>query len=207
MPAQLDLQTGDVMVFGDNAVARGSYTVTPTGAAPMSGSYISYFTKTGGEWKIQGVLTNFSAPPPEGFPMAPETDEPEPPEEGTMKEFLAQYEQLYEAGDWAGLAGLYAEDAVAAFSNSQPFEGRAAIQSRFEQRFGSTKPQLELHDVGTVDLGDGWALDGGWYMLNAATPEGNITQGGTYLTVMRREADGTPRIVWQITNGQVQPAA
>jgi uncharacterized protein (TIGR02246 family) len=207
----LDLQTDDVMVFGDNAVARGSYSVnlSPAGADPvtLTGNYLTHFNRTDGAWKINGVATNFNALPPEGaVPEAPADDEPPPPDSGTMGDIVAAYTQMMSAGDWAGLANLYTEDAVASFSNAPQIEGRSAIQARFAERF--TGPAtIELHDVGTLDLGAGYAIDGGWFTLTAPTPEGNVTQGGTYLNLMQQQPDGSWKIHWSLSNGQPVPAA
>ncbi|HEX6308546.1 MAG TPA: nuclear transport factor 2 family protein [Longimicrobiales bacterium] len=206
----LTLETGDVMVFGDNAVARGSYTVnlTPPGAAPvaLSGSYITHFTRVDGAWKINGLASNYDTIPPAAAVPEPAVDEPPPPpEEGTMDDVVAAYTTLLAAGDWAGLANLYTDDAVVAFSNAPPLQGRSAVQARFAEQF--TGPaSIEVHDVGTLDLGGGFALDGGWYTLNATTSDGAISQSGAYLNLMRQQADGSWKIHWSVSNGQPTPA-
>jgi ketosteroid isomerase-like protein len=207
----LDLQNGELTLFGDRAVGRGTYAVnvTPPQGAPatINGSYLTYFVKANGEWKIHGVLTNFHAPPPEGTPLKEPEGEP-PPDEGTMKEFVASYMQAYNAGDWAAVANFYAEDAQVAFANIAPLSGKAAVQARFVERFGTNKPTLEVHDVGTVDLDATHKLDGGWYTLNALSPEGaRMTQSGTFLNLLEQQADGSWKIKWAVTNGNPRPAA
>lgn len=204
----LDLTTGDMMVFGDNAVARGGYSVivTPEGASAMTlaGNYLTYFQRVNGEWKIGGLMGNYNAPPPPGMPTPPQ-DEP-PPDNGTMADLNAALTQAFNAGDAAALAALFTEDAVVGFANRPISEGRAAIQTALGEMItpGAT---LELHDVGTMDLGDGWALDGGWYMLNATADTGAIHQGGIYLSLVRRAEDGTWKIHWSVVNGQPTPAS
>ena len=207
----LALETGDVLVFGDHAVARGAYNVslTPPGATALTlaGSYLTHFSKTADAWKINGVITNLNAPPPEGLPPADTGAMEPPPEDGTMKELGAQWSQHYAAGDWAALAGLYTEDAVVAFSEGPPLEGRAAIQARFTERSTPlTGRQIEIHDVGTLDLGGGWALDGGWFTVTATTSDGRMTQEGTYMHLLRQQPDGTWKIHWAVSNGHMQPA-
>ena len=117
----------DVMVLGGNAVARGTYdvTFTPPGATAitLAGSYLTHFEKAADAWKISGVITNLSAPPPEGLPAADTAEMEPPPDDGTMKELGAQWSRLYAAGDWAALAALYTEDAVVAFSEAPALEG------------------------------------------------------------------------------------
>lgn len=205
----LSLETGDVMVFGDHAVARGSYSVslTPEGAGALSlaGSYITHFVKADGQWKINGVLSNYDAAPPAGVPTAELTGDP-PPDEGTLAELATAYTQSMNAGDWAGVAALYTEDATVAFSNGPALQGRAAIQARLAETFTGGAPTIEIHDVGTVDVGDGYVVDGGWFTLNATTAEGAITQTGTYMSLARRDADGSWKIHWSVSNGQPKPA-
>jgi uncharacterized protein (TIGR02246 family) len=162
----LSIDVGDTMVFGDWAVARGAYgvDVTPEGAEAIStsGHYMTVFSRQQDAWKIAFLITNYDAVPPEGFPSVEGDAEP-PVEEGTMTDLVAAYVEHFNAGHASMVAGLYAEDAVSAFSNLPLAEGRAAIEATLGERLAMGSPQLTLHDVGTLDLGDGWAVDGGWY--------------------------------------------
>ena len=82
-----------------------------------------------------------------------------------------------------------------------------SIQARFVERFGSiTGQQIEIHDVGTLDLGGGWALDGGWFVVTATTPDGPMAQEGTYMNLVRQQPDGTWKIHWAVSNGHMRPA-
>jgi ketosteroid isomerase-like protein len=209
MSPTLSLNTAETMVFGDHAVARGEFTVnfTPQGGGPTSlaGNYLTYFTRVDGTWKIGGVISNYNAPPPEGTPRA-EPPAEAPPEDGTMKDLVAAYAQHYNLGHASVVAELYTDDAAAAFSNSPLAEGRAAIESALAERIANGSPQLTIHDVGTIDLADGWKLDGGWYEIVATPPEGRITRSGAYMMLVRRLDDGTWKIQWAVSNGQPTPA-
>jgi len=208
----LELTTIETMVVGDHAVATGAFdvTTTPEGApAPLSlsGNYLTYFTRADGQWKIGGVITNFDAPPPEGAVPPPPAEQGEPPaDQGAMAELVAAYTQAMGAGDWAAVANLYTEDAQVSFSEGPWLRGRAEIQARLAERFGASMPEIEIHDVGTVDVGDGWALDAGWYVLNVTTPEGPASQRGAYLSLARQQPDGSWKMHWAVTNGGAQPA-
>jgi uncharacterized protein (TIGR02246 family) len=208
----LTLTPGETMVFGDRAVAHGTYSVstTPPGAPAaltLAGSYLTNFLRTGAGWKIAGVISNMAAAPPEGFAMGDLSALPEPPENGTMQAFGATFSQHFAAGDWAALAGHYTEDAFVGFTEAPPIEGRAAIQARFQERFaGATEQQIEIHDVATLDLGDGWALDGGWFTVTIATPAGRMVQTGTYNNLLRAQPDGSWQIHWGLSNGHLKPA-
>ena len=210
----LGLETGDIMVFGDNGVSRGSYNVslTPPGAtAPISfaGNYLTLFKKDNGVWKINGAATNFNAPPPEGVYAAPDTTEAPPPDEGTMTALKDAFTAAVAAGDWTAVSNLYTDSAVVGYSEAPLVEGRAAILARYNQDFaGVTASSIEIHDVGTFDLGTGWALDGGWYIFNitAPAPTGKVTRSGTYLNLLQQQTDGSWKIHWSIVNGQARPA-
>lgn len=205
----LDLETDRTLFFGDHAVAHGRYSVSMGAAeAPvaLSGYFLTHFVRQGGSWRISGVVTNFDAVPPEGaVGEAPEVEAP--PDEGTLQEFTAAYAQAVEARDWDAIASMYTDDAVVAFSNNERVEGGAAVRSLFAERFGDVAPTMEIHDVGTLDLGEGHALDGGWYRWTAALPDGTIEQGGTYLSVVQQQPDGGWKIRWQVTNGLPRPVS
>lgn len=203
----LDLQTGDVMVFGDNAVGHGTWSVsaTPEGgeAMNMSGHYMTAFTRQGGEWKVMGVITNYNAPAPPD--MLVQDDGEEPPEDGTMGDLVNAYEQAFNAGDAAAVAALYTADGFHAFANLPVSQGPQAIQSTLAERFAAGKPTIDIHDVGTLDLGNGYALDGGWYRMTAPGEGGaTMTQGGTYMNLVRQQPDGSWKIQWGVSNGNPQ---
>jgi uncharacterized protein (TIGR02246 family) len=198
------------LVFGDVAVSRGSYraSATPPGASELStsGHYIGINQREDGAWKIQLLVTNFDAEPPEGAMAAPPAEPGEPPaEDGTMKELGAQFTQAFNAGDWATVAAMYAEDAVVAFANGPLVEGRAGVQQRFAEMWTGTQ-SVVIHDVGTLELGNDMVADGGWFEITATTADGDVSSMGAYLNLLRRQPDGSYQIVWGITNGQPAPA-
>lgn len=206
---QVTIDQTDTRTMGEYAAGRGSYTLrtTPEGGEPIEiqGNYLSLTHMENGEWKIMGLTTNTNAAPPEGMPQA-EAPAEAPPDNGTMQDVLNAYQQAFNAGDAAGVAAVYTEDGVMAFSNLPVAEGRAAIQSAVEQRFAMGSPQLTIHDVGTGDFGNGWAADGGWYELKATSDEGEITQAGSYMLLLQQDDTGAWKVVWGISNGQPTPA-
>ena len=203
----LSLTTRNTMVVGDHAVTLGEYSVTSgTGAqaSTMGGTYLVLLHDNNGRWEIVGNLNNLNAAPPSGFVQS--SGKEAPPEKGEMKEFTAKFTQLYDASDWAGLAGMYTADAKVAFSQAPLIEGTAAIRQRFEQRFGSnSSPKLELHDVGTMTLDADWAVDGGWFTVQAAPPTGRFTQDGMYMNLLQRQPDGSWKTHWSVVNGYPKP--
>lgn len=202
----LSLTTGDQMVFRDWAISRGEYGVetTPEGAETISlgGNYMTVFARVDDEWKITFLVTNYNAPPPEGLPAA-EGPAEAPPENGTMAQLLSAYEEHFNLGHASMVADLYTEDAFAALSNLSPAQGRSAIEAVMGERLAMMdSPQLTIHDVGTVEVADGWAVDGGWYELTGTTDEGTTTQTGSYMLLSRQTDDGSWKIHWLVSNGQ-----
>lgn len=194
----------ETMVFGNTAVTVGRYElqVSPEGAPAMtsSGHYMNVLQRTEGEWKIQGLITNFDAVPPAEFMWGEWSDEM-PPEEGTLTELVQGYETHWNLQHPDMVADFYTDDAWAAFANRDAVEGRDAISSVLQERAAEMATEIDVHSVGTMDLGDGWAIDGGWYELTAAEG-GALVQRGMYMNLVRRMDDGTMKVHWMVSNGQ-----
>ena len=195
-----NIVTADTVVMGDNAVSRGSWTVTmtPEGGEAMSfgGNYMSANQKVDGEWKINVLLTNYDAPPAEGLPAAPAPERNMPDMADTaMAGVLASYVEHYNQGHGDVVAGMYGEDAVSAFADYPLATGRDAIAAYFADTLVEGA-ELAIHQVGEVDLGDGWYLGGGWFQITM--PEGG--REGHWATVASTDADGNMVIQWGITN-------
>jgi uncharacterized protein (TIGR02246 family) len=193
----------ETMVLGEYAVLLGTYSVetTPEGGEPMavSGQYMNLTQKVDGEWKLVGGINNYDSPRPEGWSWN-ESDGDPPAEEGTMGEVTEYFVTHWNMNHPDMVADLYTDDAVIGFSNSTFVRGRDAVATALAERRpdGAT---LAIHDVGTMELGDGWALDGGWYEFVAADG-GDRMQVGSYLNLMRQDADGNWKIHWALTNAQ-----
>lgn len=197
----LGLATEETIFKGDHAITRGTYTlgVTPPGAASplnVSGNYMTHFMRENGAWKIRAVVTNYDAQPPEGMPRAP-ADSSEPPENGTMKDLANEFTTHHNMGHASVVAGLYTEDAIVAFPNSKPVQGRAAIEAALTALMAEGSPQITVHDVGTLPLDAEWALDGGWYQITSKTA---AATAGIYFSLLRKGQDGAWKIHRAISN-------
>ena len=202
----LNLSTRDVMVFGDYAVAIGDYDIQTTapdaGAISVAGHYLTGFNRVDGQWKIIGVVTNYNAEPPAGLPVVMD-DGDAPPENGTMTEMVTAYETHFNLGHADMVADLFTDDAVAALGNLPLSQGSAAIEAALQQRIAmGDSPQVDIHDVYTMELGDGWAIDSGWYEITATGEAGPVGQSGAYINLVRRQADGSWKIHWLVSNAQ-----
>ncbi len=140
------------------------------------------------------VLFSLTAcqPPATEEPAEPEAAEPA----GLSAEDLAAHEATTQAwvdavlaADWDALGATYTEDAVLMPPNSEPVEGRAAIQA-----FLAAWPPItnaELHPIELDGEGD-LAYIRGAYTLTLA-PEGAdpIDDSGKYIEIRRKQADGS----------------
>lgn len=191
----------DDMVFGDAAVSMGTFqvTTTPPGGEAMtfSGNYLNLVRKVEGEWKIAGSITNYDAARPEGWTWNDAGEAPA--DEGTMADVVEYFETHWNMGHPDMVADAYTEDAVMAFSNGPALRGRAAVAASLTERIPPGS-QLDVHDVATIPLAEGWALDGGWYQINGA--DGAVLQMGAYVHLMRQQPDGSWKIHRGLSNAQ-----
>jgi hypothetical protein len=76
------------------------------------------------------------------------------------------------------------------------------VRQRSADRYaGSTSQQIEIHDVGTMELAPGWAHDGGWWVVTDIEASGPVSFDGTYMHLMRQQEDGSWKIHRAVVNG------
>ena len=205
---QVDIGIVERKVFGDTALAIGEYVVTVTPAEgeamEIGGHWMGAWVRSPDGWRMAGLISNHDRQMSAEHLQGPVPTEP-PPDESTMDELLGAYETAWNAGNADGIAELYAEDAWAAFMDLPPVRGRAAIASAMEQRIPGSR--IALQGARTVDLGDGWQVDGGMF---ETTRTGGDASRGHYWVLTHTGEDGATRIHWALSNGRpvsVIPAA
>lgn len=101
--------------------------------------------------------------------------------DATLMGQIDQWEERFNAGDAAGLAGLYSEDAQLLPPGAGIVHGRSAIQAFWQQAIDAAQGEdsletLELHELGDVAVEIGtYAEDGGDY--------------GKYMVVWKKHGD------------------
>ncbi|MGI9627986.1 MAG: YybH family protein [Longimicrobiales bacterium] len=187
------------VISGNNAVRRGTYTLTNEvdgEATSMSGAFINFATKTGDEWKVKVLQTNFEAGATADT-WARTGGDPSAAEESMMTALIEGYETHYNLGHPSMVADLYTEDAEAAH-NGPWLSGKAAITAQLEEQMAEGSPQLDIRGVTTELMGDGMALDRGWYEI---TVNGERAQFGTYTLLAQQDEAGDYKIKWAVSNG------
>ncbi len=113
---------------------------------------------------------------------------------------------LDNASDAAGLASLFTNDAVLMPPNQAAVTGNQAIESWFQTTFDQFTTEFTVASEELEVVGD-WAFDWGAYMT-ALTPKagGEATEDrGKYIVILRKQVDGSWRIVKNIWNSNNPP--
>jgi len=111
-----------------------------------------------------------------------------------------QWVEAVNAGDAAGAASLYADDAVVLAPNSEPVRGRSQIEGFFEEFFKLQPSFLPLNTFRIEDSGD-MAANAGTYTLKLAPPGADvINDHGKYLGVFKRQPDGSLKLILDTWN-------
>jgi len=113
---------------------------------------------------------------------------------------------LDNASDVAGLASLFTNDAVLMPPNQAAVTGNQAIESWFQTTFDQFTTEFTVASEELEVVGD-WAFDWGAYMT-ALTPKagGEATEDrGKYIVILRKQVDGSWRIVKNIWNSNNPP--
>lgn len=117
------------------------------------------------------------------------------------------WQDAYNAADAAGLAALYASDAVVMPPYAPAVAGPAAIQARLEEQMAQATTTFTVAGTETIISGD-WAVDRGTYQARS-TPmmDGaeSMIENGKYLVVLQRQADGSWKIAREISNVDAPP--
>lgn len=119
-----------------------------------------------------------------------------------------RFEAAYNAGDASGVAGFYAEDAVAMAPLADRVEGRDAIEKFFTTEFQERSPsELSIESVEARQIGE-TVVDTGTYRITAEGPGGErMPVTGDYLALLEQDEDGQWRIVSHIWNQDIHPEA
>jgi ketosteroid isomerase-like protein len=132
------------------------------------------------------------------FALASSACQPPAQEAGPLSEedvaaiqaFYESYAQAIRAGEWAGAAAFYTQDAVFMPPNEPAVQGRAAI----EAWSGASPPITEFSlPIGEIDGRGDLAFVRGTLLITIL-PEGApepIQDTGKYLVILRRQPDGT----------------
>jgi uncharacterized protein (TIGR02246 family) len=137
-----------------------------------------------------------------GAPAAPAG--PTAEDRAAVEAIAAAYQTAYNAGDAAGLTALVTDDYETIQPDGTHVTGRAAFQQGLEAQFAAAKASgatvtLTITHGATTFIGGTHAHGHGTYTLAGAAP-GQPTSG-SYMTVSRKEPDGS----WKLTSSLAAP--
>jgi uncharacterized protein (TIGR02246 family) len=113
-----------------------------------------------------------------------------------------KYSEAWKAGDAAGCASIYSEDADVIDFMGMSAKGKAAIQESITKTLG-TYPGSSIQIVRTgihPVSADVVVSDGTWEVTGAKAPEGAPTKG-FYTVVVAKQGDA-----WQVVSGRTKVA-
>jgi uncharacterized protein (TIGR02246 family) len=119
-----------------------------------------------------------------------------------------RFSEAFMRGDASALASQYANDAVLMLSNAPAVEGGEAIKQAFMQFLSTVSvPAFKVvtHDV---IISEDMAIERGTYEMTMHPKSGtgaDVVDKGKYLTVWERQADGSWKIIRDISNSDLQP--
>jgi len=134
---------------------------------------------------------------------APKADNPK--DVAAIKEMSTAWGQAVTKGDVAALAGQFADDAVRLFPNAPVIAGKAAIAETIQAtsdryRQEETDVAEDVHVVGDL----GYAVGTYVYRATAKVPgEAVIEDKGKYVSIFRRQSDGSWKIIIDIPNSDL----
>jgi uncharacterized protein (TIGR02246 family) len=104
----------------------------------------------------------------------------------------AEWQNLANAGDFAGVAALYAQDAVFIDVYGNVYNGREAISGYLEGSFAAAT-DLSIQTTDMVVEGD-MVAGYGTFSQTVAGPDGDMTMNGMWMTVSLYQPDGSVQI-------------
>jgi uncharacterized protein (TIGR02246 family) len=114
-----------------------------------------------------------------------------------------RFEQAVQSGDSAAIVANYADDAMMMMGGAAAWRGRSEIAANAPKAFQSATVKLT---TGSVDVGGDYAIETGTYDLTATPPGGKpVTDKGKYITVWKKQPDGSWKIYRDIANTDIPP--
>ena len=108
--------------------------------------------------------------------------------------------------DSAGLATSYDDDAVTMMSGMPAWRGKADIMTQGKAMLQQVKLSDIKFNTTSVDIGGDYAIETGTYEMTATEKgEKPVPDKGKYVTVWKKQADGSWKIYRDISNTDIPP--
>ena len=142
-----------------------------------------------------------------GAACASSTPQPATTDTAPIDDVRNRYVAAYNAGDAAGVAALFAEDAVSMPDHAPALVGRAAIENSIKQTFAQNSVNITVTPGETEITGD-IAHEHGTFSITVTPKAGGnaMTETGKYLVILKRGSDGTWLVHHDIDNTNAPPS-
>ena len=117
-----------------------------------------------------------------------------------VAELTRRFLEALHAGDSAGVASFFEDDAVYLPANHPAIEGSEAIARFQRQVVEDLQPEFSLEPKQTIEAGDLVVQRGGYTVRVRSDLGENVESTGKYLIVYRRQEDGSLRVLWDMDN-------
>ena len=130
-----------------------------------------------------------------------------PGDTAPIDEIRNKYIAAFNAGDAAGVAAVFAEDAVSMPDHHGALEGKAAIETYMRETFAQFTPNITITPGQTEVMGDVAHEHGTFTTTMTPKAGGNaMTDSGKYLVILKRGSDGRWLVHHDIDNTNAPPA-
>lgn len=199
----------EIEIMGDFAFARGVYHANRTpvaGGDPIvtDGKFMTILKRQeDGSWQIYRDIFNSNVPP---APVAAE----ETDVEAVTASILTTWDE-YVASTLTNNVdrrlALWADDGVILRPGRPPFDGKEAIYERVQGSFSRTTYEEMTIDNLEVEVSGDMAFARGTYTVKGFVTETGapIVADGTYMSIFKRQADGTWKLYRDMTHSNIPP--
>jgi len=118
----------------------------------------------------------------------------------------ANFSAAVKQGDSTGIVANYADDAVMMMGGMPALRGRTEIGGKVVEMFKSAKGGDVKLITSQVDVAGDYAIETGAYEMTGTSPGGKpVTEKGKYVTVWKKQSDGSWKIYRDIANTDAPP--
>ena len=118
----------------------------------------------------------------------------------------ANFTQAVKQGDTVAMVANYADDAVMMMEGTPAWHGRSEIAKQIITAFKPMKGAQVKLTTSQVDIGGDYAIETGNYETTVTPPGGKpMTERGKYVTVWKKQADGSWKIYRDVGNSDAPP--
>ena len=118
----------------------------------------------------------------------------------------ASFAQAVKQSDTVAMVANYADDAVMMMEGTPAWHGRSEIAKQIIAAFKPMKGADVKLTTSQVDIGGDYAIETGTYETTVSAPGGKpMTEKGKYVTVWKKQADGSWKIYRDVGNSDAPP--